>query len=74
MTSNEVKREILEHLMFDRKLQSWNVDRIYQEATDLDHRLFTIVEYNEFDTINDQILSALLVIMRENFQLNENFK
>jgi hypothetical protein len=74
MTSNEVKREVLEHLMFDRKLQSGNADRIYQEATDLYHRLFTIVDYHEFDSINDQVLSALLVIIRENFQLNENFK
>ena len=72
--SNEIKGKVLEHLMFSRNVQQATADQIYEEAIVLYHRLFTILDYREFDFINDQVLSSLFVIVRENFELKNEFK
>ncbi len=69
-----MKNDVLDHLMDDYNLQPAAAARICNDAIELYHRLLTIVDYNVFDSMNHQVLSSLLIIIRENFELNENFK
>ena len=49
-------------------------ERIYSDAFNLYHRLLTITDLNEFNVVDAHVLSSLLILIRENFELNESFR
>jgi hypothetical protein len=73
-SSVSVQNQVMHHLKTDYNLEGSAAEQIAADAIDLYHRLLTITDFNSFKSIHHQILSSLLIIIRENFELNKSFQ
>ena len=74
MALSHVRNEAMDYLARNYDLEQSNAKKIYDDAYDLFHRLLTILDFNLFKSMDDKILSSLIIIIRENFELNDSYK
>ncbi|CAF3352159.1 unnamed protein product [Rotaria sp. Silwood2] len=74
MAPFNIKTEVVTYLITHYKIQETNANTIYNEAFELYHHLQTLVDFAPLQSIDDKILSALVPIIQENFELNDSNK
>ena len=74
MASPYIEQEVINYLVLHRNLDVVGAQIVYNDSINLYHQLFTIIDFNIFHTIDDQILCSIIIIIRENFELTDSFK
>ena len=74
MTSSQIKKEVIDHLIYQYNMDITNAQRVYNDADNLFPRVLTLTDLTVLRTIDQKILGSLLIFIREIFELSDIFK
>jgi hypothetical protein len=71
MASSDVKTQVVTHVMTYYHMQQSDAEKIYNDTYSLYHHLSTLTDFASLNSVDDKILSSLIIIIQENFGLND---
>jgi hypothetical protein len=71
-SSIQLSEKVISHLEQTYNIDKSNAGLIYNDARNLYHQLFTMVDLNPLQTTDNRILSSLVIIITERFDFSES--
>jgi len=71
MALSNVKIRVLAHIMDHYHMEGSDADNIFNDRRDLYHSLLTLPDFTSLKSIDDKVLSSLVVMIKQNIELND---